>query len=117
MLTLNDRAFLAHRIAWLLAHGVDPAPSEIDHIDGDPLNNRISNLRLATRQQQTFNRRARTVSATGSKGVTVNHKGYAARITIGGKVHSLGTFPTIDQATDAYREAAERLHGKFSRNE
>jgi hypothetical protein len=116
-ITLNDTMFLGHRVAWFMTHGIDPAPIEIDHIDGIPINNRIANLRLATRQQQTFNRRARTISITGYKGVTENGTGYAARITISGKAHSLGTFPTAEEAASAYREAAIRLHRDFRRSE
>jgi hypothetical protein len=119
MLTLNDKAVLAHRIAWLMTYDEDPAPSEIDHIDGSPLNNRIDNLRLATRQQQTFNRRARTHSATGARGITVgpNGRSYHARITIDGIVHQLGTFHTISEASDAYQSAARKMHGDFHREE
>jgi hypothetical protein len=116
-ITLNDTMFLGHRIAWFMVHGIDPAPAEIDHIDGVPLNNRIANLRLATRQQQTFNRRARTHCITGCKGVSENGSGYTARITISGKVHRLGTFPTIAEAAEAYRAAAVRLHREFRRDE
>jgi hypothetical protein len=114
-LTLNNRACLAHRIAWLLTYGDDPRPHEIDHIDGNPLNNRIGNLRLATRQQQAFNRRARTHSITGSRGVTECRNGYEARITISGKVHRLGVFPTISEASQAYRQAAKHSHGDYFR--
>jgi hypothetical protein len=108
---------MAHRLAWLLVHEDDPV-SGIDHIDGDPLNNRIKNLRLATQSQQRFNARPRTHSRTGIKGVTLNgdRRGYDARITIEGKTQYLGYFRTIEDAAKARREAAERLHGEFVRH-
>ena len=110
---------LAHRLAWLLVHG-DPWPHEIDHIDGDPLNNRIANLRLATRSQQSANsRRQAQGTQTGVKGVTPNpsSNGYDARITVSGKTHYIGHFRTIEDAAEARRKAAIKLHGDFHRHE
>jgi len=117
---LTGSIYLAHRMAWLLAYGVDPWPDEIDHIDGDPMNNRIANLRIATRSQQSSNSR-RQVQGTiaGVKGVTPNGRsnGYDARITVNGTTHYIGHYPSIEEAAEARRKAAIRLHGAFHRHE
>lgn len=116
---LQGHLWLAHRIAWLMAYGTDP-DSEIDHADGDPLNNRIANLRLATRSEQMANRRLNTKGTqTGVKGVTPNsdRRGFDARIRMNGKTHYLGYFRTIQDAAEARSKAAVRLHGRFARHE
>ena len=53
--------YLAHRIVWMLNTGKDPGQMTVDHIDRNPLNNRINNLRLATREQQCHNRDMRGI--------------------------------------------------------
>ncbi len=114
---LNGELFNAHRLAWLLHHGTDPEASEIDHIDGDALNNRISNLRLATRSENTSNRRVARNTQTGVKGVTVHGNGYIACIKSKGKRYYLGWFHSIEEAAEARRKAAIELHGEFHRHE
>ena len=116
VIRLSGHIWMAHRLAWLMVHEADPAQG-IDHIDGDPLNNRINNLRLATQSQQRFNARPRTNSHTGIKGVTLNGRGYDARITINGKTQYLGYFQTIEEATEARHSAATALHGEFVRHQ
>jgi hypothetical protein len=118
---LDGAPILAHRLAWLLMRG-DPGQSEIDHIDGDPLNNRIANLRLATRSEQRANaRRFLRGTITGVKGVTVSSGRkilrYDARVTVNGVTHYLGCFDTIEEAAEVRRRAAIALHGEFHREE
>jgi hypothetical protein len=110
--------WLAHRLAWLVMHDVDPWPDEIDHIDGDPLNNRITNLRPATRSQQSANsRRQSGGTITGVKGVTISSGRkilrYDARVTVNGVTHYLGCFPTIEKAAEVCRVERIKLHGEF----
>jgi hypothetical protein len=116
---LASTPILAHRLAWLVIHG-DPGDWEIDHIDGDPMNNRIVNLRLATRHEQRANARLYSRgTVTGVKGVTPNGRsnGYDARITVNRKTHYIGHFATIEEAAEARRKAAVELHGEFHRHE
>jgi hypothetical protein len=106
----------AHRIAWLLIYRIDPTPLEIDHINGDGLDNRIANLRLATRAENASNARRALDNISGTKGVQSNGNGYMARIRVHGKQHYLGTFRTLEEAVEARRKAADELHGVFARH-
>lgn len=115
-LTFGNRTYGAHRIAWLLVYG-EPVPDMLDHIDGDGLNNRIANLRAVTNGENRMNSRIRYNSTTGAKGITRMKRGFAARITFLGKCHYLGYFTTLNEAINARRDAAERLHGQFARHE
>lgn len=108
-----------HRLAWLLVHG-EPVPNLIDHIDGDPLNNRIANLRAATNSENKMNAARRADNLSGIKGVfplKVRPGRYVAYVSVRGVRHHLGTFYTIEDAAAARREAAARLHGKFAKHD
>lgn len=113
---LLGKLCMAHRIGWALHHGAWPK-GEIDHIDGNRLNNRISNLRLATHAQNARNSKARAHNSSGLKGVKANQRTgtFGARITVNGSVKWLGSYPTAEQAHAAYVKAATILHGEFAR--
>lgn len=103
-----------HRIAWRLHYGAWP-DGIVDHIDLNPANNRIENLRIATESQNRANTRPR--ARCGFKGVTTNKhaSGFVAQITVDGKNKYLGRFRTPEQAHAAYCEAARVAFGEFAR--
>ena len=106
--------YLAHRIIWMWMTGEDPGDQEIDHIDHDRLNNRWSNLRLATVNQNRSNVAARNKTGL-PKGVFPNgQRSFMARIRKDGEVYYLGSFETAEEAHQAYCEAADALHGNFA---
>jgi hypothetical protein len=111
---INYRDYSAHRIAWLVTHGVWP-PDELDHINGNKADNRISNLRLATRQQNMCNTKIWNTSSTGVKGVCwrKEYKKYCARVTIDSKRTHLGYFDTIAEAAAARAAAEIKYFGEF----
>jgi hypothetical protein len=111
---LYDRLYQAHRLVWLHVHGEWPA-AVLDHIDGNPTNNRISNLRPATRAENNRNRVGKGI--TPYKGITLDRKTrrWIAQIQLGGKNHRLGEFDTAEDAHAAYCEAARRYHGEFAK--
>lgn len=111
----KNRKLQAHRIAWLLHFGVDPFPLEIDHVDGDRQNNRIKNLRVATRQQNQFNRKPNSRSQSGTKGVYPSGKKWKAAIRVDGRLELIGTFETKEQASAAWQEIARATRGEFFR--
>ena len=82
--------YFAHRLVWLYVHG-DPVPDCIDHIDGNPLNNRFSNLRASTKAQNCANMRLRDANTSGVKGVGPYKGRWRARIMVNFKDHHLGT--------------------------
>jgi hypothetical protein len=87
-----------------------------DHIDGDGLNNRRSNLRVATCQQNAQNQALRKVTVVKYKGVTRNKHGrYVARIVHNYKACHLGVYGTPEKAARAYDEKARELFGEFAR--
>jgi hypothetical protein len=120
LIRLRDQGgmFHAHRLAWLLTHG-EPIPEEIDHADGNPGNNRADNLRAASRGKNAANTRVRRDSTTGFKGVTFCKQTgkYRVLVTHNGKTYRPPRFNTLEEAVDARREAANRLHGKFARHD
>lgn len=113
---VKGRQYLAHRLAWLYVNGAFPE-GDIDHINGDKRDNRISNLREATRSQNMCNRRAKPNSRSGIKGVHWHPQArrWRSAIAINGKSKHLGYFDTIDEARDAYAAAAQAVHGDFAR--
>lgn len=106
------RSVPAHRIAWALTHGSWPS-IEVDHINGDRADNRLSNLRLATTAENHQNmRRARRDNTTGVLGVSRSGDRYRAQIQVAGRKHWLGEHATPEQAHAAYVDAKRRLHPK-----
>jgi hypothetical protein len=91
----------------------------VDHIDSNGLNNKRQNLRYATPQQNSFNRRNAINNTSGFKGVCWNKdcKKWQAGIRINGKRTYLGLFDTAELAHDAYCKQAIAHHGKFARTE
>lgn len=108
------KAYLAHRVIWKWMTGRDPV-GEVDHRNEDKSCNRWTNLREASHQQNTFNRKAPRTSATGMKGVVWNkdRKKFAAYARLHGKSTFLGYYQTSDAAAGAYRAAVAPLHGDF----
>jgi hypothetical protein len=100
-----------------------PKGVELDHIDGNKLNNQKSNLRFATRSENGFNRGKNKSNTSGYKGVfwggddSKRVKKWKAQITVNRKVHYLGRFLTKEEASLAYKEAAKKYHGEFARTE
>jgi hypothetical protein len=104
----------AHRLAWLLYHGIDPEPLEVDHINGNGLDNTIANLRLATRSENmAANLRPHSDSSTRARGIQKNGSGYMARVMLHGKSHYIGTWRNLDEAIKARQEALKRLRGEL----
>ena len=108
---LNYKQYFCHRIIFYMVHGY--MPSEIDHINGDGLDNRIENLRPCTRNENLRNRG--TWSNTGYKGVKKSKKKYVAQIIINKKNIFLGTYITPQEAAKAYDKAAIQHFGEFAK--
>lgn len=99
---------LMHRLLMQACAGV-----EVDHIDGNPLNNSRSNLRLCTHAENMRNRRMHRNNRTGLKGVYPAEGRWRAQIRVDGRKVNLGYFDSPINAHLAYAAASEKYHGKF----
>lgn len=107
---INGRKYAAHRLVWLIETGAMPV-GELDHIDGNKLNNRITNLRIVTRKQNCENKGAQKNNQLGLRGVSFNTrlKKYVAQIQHNGVNLHLGVFVDPQDARAAYIEAQKKL--------
>lgn len=115
VITINSIHHREHHLVWLVVYG--RWPKEIDHVDGDRTNNRISNLREVSRSENRKNVGLTTQNRTGVPGVIEYSYGWVARVSLRGKQHHLGTFKTFDEAVAARRSAEPNFgyhanHGK-----
>lgn len=99
---INNREYLAHRIAWLVSTGKLPV-NQIDHVNGVRDDNRLMNLREATQSENNQNR-------SSVLGCQYLHGKWRGRIKINRKTICLGSFDTKEDAHSAYCAAKARLH-------
>lgn len=104
----NRKIGYMHRFLMAAGPGV-----QVDHRDDDGLNNRRSNLRIATKSQNMANAGSRG-GASRFRGVHRKRSRWTAQITKDGKKRCLGTFDTEEQAAVAYNAAARELFGEFA---
>lgn len=104
----------AHRIAWAIHYGFWP-PDDIDHINRVRSDNRICNLRLATRQQNNRNIKVKSNNNSGFTGVHWNKrlKKWRARIVVDRVLLHLGLYELIEDAIKARKEAEVKYFGEF----
>ena len=112
-IVINDRPYMAHRLAWLFIYGEFPK-LQIDHKNGNRSDNRLINLRLATNAQNSANR---PPVGNGLKGCCYKKRNgrWVAQIMKECRQIHLGYFDTEQEAHSAYAEAATKLHGEFAR--
>ena len=107
--SINRTKYAVHRLIWLLHHGC--MPIKLDHKDGNPANNLITNLRLCTTSQNAMNRKIAIHNTSGCTGVHWHGKKWEVRIMIQGKRKSLGSYDNIFDAACA-RKSAELKYFK-----
>lgn len=116
-LGVNGVNYLAHRVAYLMHYGFLP-DGFIDHKDSDKWNNRIDNLRPASRSENAANSNISARNTTGVKGVYFDKRmrRYVGRLKKSNKLILVGTFATLHEADLAMREARVIHHGEFARH-
>ncbi|EOW6163946.1 TPA: HNH endonuclease [Klebsiella pneumoniae] len=115
---IKNKAYFAHRLAWLYEYGVWPE-NEIDHINGEKSDNRLINLREASRSGNNHNKKHQKNSASGVKGVSWSKKDkrWHARCRANKQTVYFGSFMDLEEAMLAVIKAREKYHGKFANNE
>jgi len=113
-LSINGRKIKRSRIVFALIHGRWPS-GQIDHINGNSLDDRPSNLREATQTQNAWNHKKRTKRSPMPMGVRQIPSGrYLARIACNKTKYALGIFDDVRDAEAAYQSARHRLFGEFA---
>jgi len=117
LIGINGRLYKAHRIIWAMQTGEWPN-QQIDHINEDPSDNRWENLRLATKSQNMRNITRIKSNTSGYKGVSWHNDAqkWRASIKVDGSSYHLGLFKSKDDAAEAYKAAAQKLHGVFAKH-
>ncbi len=116
---INSKKYLAHRVCWEMVNGSIPPGLTIDHIDQNPLNNTLSNLRLATQTEQKRNRPLQGNNTSGVNGVSWSkrYRKWRARICVNRKLIEIGLSEDKNIAIQMRKSAEERFgfhenHGK-----
>lgn len=109
--------YYVHRIIWKLVTGEDPANGYVDHTDGDKTNNRWSNLRDVTHDQNMWNAKLFHNNTSGYRGVSFinSHKRWRAAISVNGQKKHLGYFKSPELAHAAFKDASNKLRDEYAR--
>lgn len=115
-ITLFKKRYFAHQLVFMMFHGY--IPNEIDHDDGNGLNNRINNLREATSQQNSFNKGLRTDNKCGYKNVCwrKDSNKWSVQLRINGRLISFGCFDDLELADLVAQEARDLYHKEWARH-
>lgn len=114
---LKGKLYKAHRLAWLYVHGRWPS-DQIDHINRNPSDNRIDNLREATQsqnQQNQVNAKSHNKSRLLGASLDKERGTYASYLSVDGKRIFLGRFLLAEEAHSAYLEAKSVYHDFYSK--
>lgn len=111
---IDGHNYMAHRLIWTHVYGEIEDGFFVDHADRNPTNNRISNLRLATISQNCFNTGFSSKNRSGARGVHITRHGkFFSRIVHKGASIYLGTYETLEEASEVYNKEAAKRFGEF----
>lgn len=116
-ITINSKTFRVQRIIWIMMFGYIPNDFFIDHVNGNKIDNRLENLRLATNSQNQQNRPAPKNNSSGYRGVTWHKQmnKWMARISHHGKRKNIGFFDSAEDAYKAYKNEAKKIFTHIDR--
>jgi len=110
---IKGRAYGYHRIVYYLAYGVDSVGWEIDHINGDPSDNRPENLRLADESQNKWNTGCQKRCKSGLRGIRARFWGASTRWEARYRGKYIGSFATKEEAIAAWEKVVKPHAGEF----
>lgn len=115
---VDGNRYMAHRLAWFYVYGVWPE-SELDHVNGNRSDNRVRNLRQCSRSENLQNACTRRDSQSGVKGVRWHQskQRWQPRVKHQGKQLYLGYYRDMEFADLVAREARDKYHGEYARNQ
>ena len=116
VINIGKKLLYAHRLVFEMEGGI-PDGMEVDHINGDPSDNRRCNLRLCDSSENNFNTKRPSTNTSGIKNVHFD-KGtgrFRVRIRCKGLHKHIGLFETIEEAGEAARIARQQLHKEFAK--
>ena len=107
----------AHWVVWAIHHG--DFPILLDHINGNSQDNRIENLREADAVTNGQNRRISRNNTTGVKNVSFikSISRFRVSIAIDKRMKTIGEYLTLEEASEAARQAREKYHGEYARHQ
>lgn len=113
--TYNYKNYLVYHLIWLFVYGRLPE-KEIDHIDRNPGNNKLANLRECSHAENLRNAGARTNNKTGHVGIFWDERRgkYLANLMKDGVTHHIGRYHTLEEAVAARKAFADALFGEFA---
>ena len=112
-----NKRYYAHRLVFFMFYCY--FPQEVDHIDGNKTNNRIENLRSATKSQNQHNARINVNNTSGVKGISWDKRcgKWKAQIAVNKKNYHLGRFDDFDLAKKTINQFREKYHQEYARYE
>lgn len=115
---INNKAYKLHRLIWIYHYGSLSDDVHIDHINGNPSDNRIENLRICNSKQNQYNSKIRKDNKSGIKGVSWNKnlQKWHAQLVVNGKKKHFGFHDDLEFAELVISEARNKFHGKFANN-
>jgi hypothetical protein len=112
---VNGQVYQASRLAWMYVYGIDPGDLTVDHIDRNPSNNAIDNLRLATLSEQSFNRTSN--NTLGVRGVYYSKRKHVYIAQVNFRKAGICTskqFATVEEASEWYEDMRKQYGKQFA---
>lgn len=118
-IALGGKKYSNHRVIYFMRTGVDPMEMEVDHINGNKIDDSPENHRLTSRKQNGRNRALNKNNKLGVKGVYWCKRDlvYKVFIRVDGVKINLGNHNELESAKTAYKLAAKKYFGEFARSE
>lgn len=113
---VDGKNYPYHKLLWAMHYGIWPE-QDLDHIDGNALNNELSNLRLCSHQDNMKNKKKYITNTSGHKGVSWVKKlnKWKVKIVSDKVEHYLGLYEDLNEASKVYKEASKKYHKEFAR--